>query len=116
LGGGGGRDAARRSGHVIRPQQRHGDESFVELSGRKRPQPPANGKTTKAARLPASELATRVSGGLEITLYRDRCDNNTTIELHHGAITEPISFRIPPERALDAFHQPFVYLERLSRP
>jgi hypothetical protein len=58
------------------------------------------------------ELARRVSGGLEIALFRDTRNNGTTIELVHEAITEPISFRVPPHRALDAFHHPFVYLER----
>ena len=58
------------------------------------------------------ELAQRVSGGLEVTLFRDRRDNSTSIELRHAAIKESISFRVPPDRALDAFHHPFVYLEQ----
>ena len=57
------------------------------------------------------ELATRVSGDLEITLFTDTHDNSTAIELRHAAINEPISFRVPPDRALDAFHHPFAYLE-----
>jgi hypothetical protein len=60
----------------------------------------------------AEELARRVSGGLEITLFRHPRDNSTNIELRHAAIKEPISFRVPPDRALDAFHHPFAYLER----
>jgi len=58
------------------------------------------------------ELATRVSGDLEITLFTHTHDNTTAIELRHAAIKEPISFRVPPDRALDAFHHPFAYLER----
>jgi hypothetical protein len=58
------------------------------------------------------ELARRVSGGLEVTLFRDTRENITSIELRHAAIKEPISFRVPPDRALDAFHHPFVYLEQ----
>ena len=58
------------------------------------------------------ELAQRVSGGLEVTLYRDTRDSSTSIELRHSAIKESISFRVPPDRALDAFHHPFAYLEQ----
>ena len=58
------------------------------------------------------ELAQRVSGGLEVTLFRNTRDSSTHIELRHAAIKEPISFRVPPGRALDAFHHPFVYLEQ----
>ena len=61
------------------------------------------------------ELARRVSGGLEVTLFRDTRDSSTSIELRHAAINEPISFRVPPDRALDAFHHPFVYLEQRLR-
>jgi len=58
------------------------------------------------------ELARRVTGGLEVTRFRDIRDSSTSIELRHAAIKEPISFRVPPDRALDAFHHPFVYLEQ----
>ena len=68
--------------------------------------------TTDATR---RELAHRVSGNLEIRLFRDTRENTTTIELQHSAITEPIRFRVPPDRALDAFNHPFVYLERRLR-
>jgi hypothetical protein len=62
------------------------------------------------------ELARRVSGGLEVTLLRDVRDNSTHLELRHAEIQEPISFRVPVDRALDAFHHPFVYLgQQLSR-
>jgi len=63
------------------------------------------------------ELARRVCGGLKVTLFRDTRNDSTNIELHHTAITEAISFRVPAERALDAFRHPFAYLEqRLWRP
>jgi len=58
------------------------------------------------------ELAQRVSGGLEVTLFRNVRDSSTSIELRHAAIKEPVSFRVPPDRALDAFHHPFAYLEQ----
>ena len=56
------------------------------------------------------ELARRVSGGLEIALFWDRRDNSTSIDLHDDAVEETISFRVPPAKALDAFHHPFAHL------
>jgi hypothetical protein len=56
------------------------------------------------------ELATRADGGLEVTLFWDRRDNGISIELHHAATEQTISFRVPPGRALDAFHHPFAHL------
>jgi hypothetical protein len=56
------------------------------------------------------ELAGRVNGGLEITLFWDPRDDSTSIELHHAATDETFSFRVPPGRALDAFHHPFAHL------
>lgn len=58
------------------------------------------------------ELAWRVSGNLEVTLFWDLRSGDTHIELRHAAIKEPISFRVPPGHALDAFQHPFPYLER----
>jgi hypothetical protein len=62
--------------------------------------------------IPRRELARRVNGGLEITLYWDVRDNTTTIEVHHVDTAETIAFRVPADRALDAFHHPFAHLAR----
>lgn len=62
--------------------------------------------TTRSRR----ELARRVNGGLEITLYWYPDTNGTRIDVHDTPIDETISFAVPPGRALDAFHHPFVYL------
>ena len=56
------------------------------------------------------ELAQRVNGGLEITLYWHPHDNGTSIDVHQTATEETISFPVPAERALDAFHHPFAQL------
>jgi hypothetical protein len=56
------------------------------------------------------ELAHRVNDGLEITLYWDGRDNSTSIDVHHTATEETISFAVRPEQALDAFHHPFAHL------
>ena len=66
--------------------------------------------TTAATGNIEQELARRVSGGLEVTLFRNTGERSTSIELRHTAIKEPIRFRVPTDRALDAFHHPFVYL------
>jgi hypothetical protein len=59
---------------------------------------------------PRRELARRVNGGLEITLYWDVRDNSTTIEVHHADTAETIAFPVSGDRALDAFHHPFAHL------
>jgi hypothetical protein len=62
--------------------------------------------TTAARR----ELAHRVNGGLEITLYWHPDENGTSIDIHQAETEETISFPVPADRALDAFHHPFVHL------
>ena len=56
------------------------------------------------------ELARRVNGGLEITLYWNTHDNSTSIDVHQAETEETISFTVPPDQALDAFHHPFAHL------
>jgi hypothetical protein len=62
--------------------------------------------------IPRRELACRVNGGLEITLYWSAEDNSTSIDVHQIATEETISFLVPRDRALDAFHHPFAHLAR----
>ena len=56
------------------------------------------------------ELARRVNGGLEITLYWHPDDNGISVEVYHQATGETIAFPVRADRALDAFHHPFVHL------
>ena len=56
------------------------------------------------------ELARRVTGGFEITLYWEASDNTTSIEVHQRATAETIAFPVAADRALDAFHHPFAHL------
>jgi len=56
------------------------------------------------------ELDRRVNGGLEITLYWHPADNETSVDVYHQATGETIAFPVPADRALDAFHHPFVHL------
>jgi hypothetical protein len=72
---------------------------------------------TTITRTARRELARRQAGGLEITLFWDTLGNRTSIDVHHTATGETVSFRVPPARALDAFHHPFAYLARkTARP
>jgi hypothetical protein len=59
---------------------------------------------------PRRELASRVSGGIEVTLYWSPLDNGTTVEVRDSAYDETIVFDVPPERALEAFYHPFAQL------
>jgi hypothetical protein len=56
------------------------------------------------------ELAQRVNAGLEITLYWNPRDNSTSIEVYQDSTEETITFPVPADRALDAFHHPFAHL------
>ena len=60
------------------------------------------------------ELAHRVSGGMEITLYWWAADNSTSIEVWQPDSGETLAFDVPPERALDAFYHPFAHLALTS--
>ena len=64
--------------------------------------------------VPRRELARRVNGGLEVTLYWDARDNSTTIEVHHSDTAETIAFPVRADQALDAFHHPFAHLAELE--
>ena len=61
-------------------------------------------------KFPRRELARRVNGGLEITLYWDVRDDSTTIEVHHADTAETIAFSVSGDQALDAFYHPFAHL------
>ena len=56
------------------------------------------------------ELAQRVNGGLEITLYWYPDTNGTRIDVHDTGSDETISFPVPAGRALEAFNHPFAHL------
>jgi hypothetical protein len=56
------------------------------------------------------ELAHRVAGGLEVTLYWSASSDCTSVDVHHTRTDQTISFRVPADRALDAFRHPFAHL------
>jgi hypothetical protein len=59
---------------------------------------------------PRRELARRVNGGIEVTLYWNAHDNSTSIEVWQSAYEETLLFTIARERALEAFYHPFAHL------
>jgi hypothetical protein len=56
------------------------------------------------------ELDRRVNAGFEVALFWDAGDDTTSVEVYHAATDEIISFRVPADQALDAFHHPFAHL------
>jgi hypothetical protein len=60
-------------------------------------------------RSPRRELAQRVSGGIEVTLYWSSGEG-TTVEVRHAVTEERIAFPVAPRRALDAYYHPFAHL------
>ena len=59
---------------------------------------------------PRRELARRVSGGIEVTLYWSAHDNSTSIEVRQSASEETLHFTVARESALEAFYHPFAHL------
>jgi hypothetical protein len=59
------------------------------------------------------ELASRVSAGIEVTLYWSAHDNSTSIEVWDPASAETLVFGVPREQALEAFYHPFAHLPQL---
>jgi hypothetical protein len=55
------------------------------------------------------ELAHRVSNGIEVTLFWGPNTGEVVVEVvDHGA-AHAFEVSVPSERALDAFHHPYVY-------
>ena len=67
-------------------------------------------ETTPTLIDPRRELASRASGGIEVTLYWSAHDNSTSVELRQPASEETLLFTVAGARALDAFYHPFAHL------
>ena len=65
-----------------------------------------------AISIPRRELAHRVSGAIEVTLYWSAPDDSTSIEVWQPETDETLTFAVPHEHALDAFYHPFAHLHR----
>jgi hypothetical protein len=55
------------------------------------------------------ELAHRIAGGLEVTLYWHAEDDSTSIELFHVESDTTLRFAVPADQALDAFYHPLLH-------
>ena len=55
------------------------------------------------------ELAHRIGGGLEVTLYWNTGDNTTSIEVRDLESETHLRFAVPADQALDAFYHPYAY-------
>ena len=62
------------------------------------------------------ELARRVSGGIEVTLFWSAHDNTTSIEVWQPSTEELLTFPVAHEHALDAFYHPFAHLPTALDP
>lgn len=56
------------------------------------------------------ELAHRVGGGCEVTLYWNADDNSTSIHVHHIAGDMTMRYAVPGDQALDAFYHPLAHI------
>ena len=66
--------------------------------------------TTTSTRIERRELARRVSGGIEVTLYWSPEDGGTSIRIWKPATKETVTFGVAGEEALDAYFHPFVHI------
>ena len=55
------------------------------------------------------ELARREGNGLEVRLLWNSDDDTVSVEVYDERTEELFDFRVPGDRALDAFNHPFVY-------
>ena len=62
------------------------------------------------------ELAHRVVGGLEVTLYWNATDNTTSIEVRHVASGTTLRSRVQGKDALDAFYHPLAHIKCSTAP
>jgi len=62
------------------------------------------------------ELAHRISGGIEITLYWNPRDDTTSLEVRHHDSEQTLRYHVAPDQALDAFYHPFAHLQAVTDP
>jgi hypothetical protein len=63
---------------------------------------------------PRRELAHRVTGGIEVTLYWSPDDDSTTVEVWQPASEVTLLLAVASERALEAFYHPFAQVRASS--
>ena len=55
------------------------------------------------------ELAARESDGIQVLLLWHPDENAVTVSVEDARVGERFELAVAPERALDAFHDPFAY-------
>ena len=56
------------------------------------------------------ELAHRASNGVNVSLFWTKVGDLLTLEVYDERLDEFFELEVPKDRALDAFHHPYVYL------
>jgi hypothetical protein len=59
------------------------------------------------------ELAHRCTDGVNVWLFWDSVGDTLTLEVYDGRTDEFFCLEIPRDCALDAFHHPYAYRERV---
>jgi hypothetical protein len=67
-------------------------------------------RAATATKAQPRELACRVTGGIEVTLFWNADDNSTSVQVRQPASGETLLFTVAREQALDAFYHPFAHL------
>jgi hypothetical protein len=67
-------------------------------------------RPVRAPATPRRELARRISGDLEVTLYWYARDNSTSVRIRQRRSRETLLFHVPRNHALEAFYHPFAHV------
>jgi len=62
-----------------------------------------------AATTDRRELAQRTTNGVSVALFWESVGDTLLLEVHDEAADDYFALEIPRDRALDAFHHPYVY-------
>jgi hypothetical protein len=55
------------------------------------------------------ELAQRTTNGVSVSLFWETVGNTLSLEVYDEAADEFFQLDVPKDRAMDAFHHPYVY-------
>jgi hypothetical protein len=77
-----------------------------------KPQPAAEGASIMSVTTTKRELAHRASNGVSVSLYWEKVGNTLSLEVYDERSEEFFQLDVPKDRAMDAFHHPYVYRAR----
>ena len=61
------------------------------------------------------ELAHRVNGGIEVSLFWDKVGDVLSLEVYDAKTEEHFALEVPRDRALEAFRHPYAYIAASGR-